>query len=345
MCAPPFFTTSGSTPAICQLTGTSKEKIQIKRKFKRLHDNKTRWWHIVSGDEGDLDKLEGEWEIVKLQTEWKLEKCFVDENFLRTQRLPSNLENCTCAMEGASSHSSDCILGSCRGSGPNCLMIMYFNAQSLLPKMDKLRALIGTQNPHIVCIVETWLSNDISDNEISLEGFQVLRLDRNRHGGGMLIFVHDSLVSKVVVAGPSSFELLIISVSNHVSTCKHHVGLLYHPPSSSVQCLVDLYNCLGSLEPSSYSSFVLIGDFNIDFYNPSYFLYSHLCNILSSFSLKQVVDGYTHSSPNGSVSCIDLALVSNMSQLRKCEVIPPLTDYDHGHSGLQVSMSWKEIHC
>ena len=100
-----------------------------------------------------------------------------------------------------------------------------FNAQSLLPKMD-------TQNSHIVCIVETWLSNDISDNEVSLEGYQVIHLDRNRHGGGILIFVHDSLVSKVVMAGPSSLELLIISVSNHVNTCKHHLGLFYRPPSS-----------------------------------------------------------------------------------------------------------------
>ena len=73
---------------ISQLTGNSKEKLQIKRKFKRLHDNKTRWWHIVSGDEGDLDKLEGEWEAVKLQTGWKLEKCFVDGNFLRNGDSP-----------------------------------------------------------------------------------------------------------------------------------------------------------------------------------------------------------------------------------------------------------------
>ena len=91
----------------------------------------------------------------------------------------------------------------------------------------------------------------------------------------MLLFVHDSHVSKVVMAAPSSLELLIISVSNHVNICKHHalIGLFYHPPSSSVQCLVHLYNCLGSLEPSCFSSFVLIWNFNIDFYNPSYFLY------------------------------------------------------------------------
>jgi len=58
----------------------------------------------------------------------------------------------------------------------------------------------------------------------------------------------------------------------------------------------------------------------------------------------QVVNGHTHVSPSGSVSCIDLALVSNLSQPKKCEIIPPLTDtdYDHGHSGLQVNLSWKD---
>ena len=66
-----------------QLTGNSTKKtLQIKRKFKRLDDNKTHWWHIVSGDEGDLDKLEGEWEAVRFQMGWKLKKCFVDGNFL-----------------------------------------------------------------------------------------------------------------------------------------------------------------------------------------------------------------------------------------------------------------------
>ena len=96
--------------------------------------------------------------------------------------------------------------------------------------MDKLRALVDAQKPQIVCIVESWLSDEISDNEISLDGYQVLRLDRNRRGGGITIFVHDSLVPRVVVAGPNNLELLIISVSNHVNTCKHHIGLYYRPP-------------------------------------------------------------------------------------------------------------------
>ena len=93
----------------------------------------------------------------------------------------------------------------------------------------------------------------------------MLRLDRNRHGGGIIMFVHESLVPKVVVARPNNLELLIISVTNYANTCKHHLGLFYRPPSSGVQCLENLYHCLGSLDPSCFSSFVIIGDFNIDF--------------------------------------------------------------------------------
>ncbi len=48
---------------------------------------------------------------------------------------------------------------------------------------------------------------------------------RNRHGRGIVMFVHNSLVPKVVVAGPNDLELLIISVTSYVSTCKHHLGL------------------------------------------------------------------------------------------------------------------------
>ena len=74
----------------------------------------------------------------------------------------------------------------------------------------------------------------------SLEGFQVLRFDTNRHGGGIIMLIHNSLVPKVVVAGPDNLELLIISVTNQVNTCKHHLGLFYRPHSSGVQCLDEL---------------------------------------------------------------------------------------------------------
>ncbi len=58
------------------------------------------------------------------------------------------------------------------------LNILYYNARSLVPKLDELALLIDTHNPDVVCIVETWLSDDIPDTEIGFPGFQVYRLDR-----------------------------------------------------------------------------------------------------------------------------------------------------------------------
>ena len=54
----------------------------------------------------------------------------------------------------------------------------------------------------------------------------------------------------------------------------------------------------------------------------------------------QVVPEPTHSSPNGSSSLIDLALVSDVSKLSSCIVIPPLSTSDH--NGLQLELKWKK---
>ena len=43
--------------------------------------------------------------------------------------------------------------------------ILYFNARSLLSKVDELRPLCALEKPHCVCVVETWVSQDISDIE------------------------------------------------------------------------------------------------------------------------------------------------------------------------------------
>ena len=34
-----------------------------------------------------------------------------------------------------------------------------------------------------MCIVESWMENEISDDEMSIDGYNVVRADRNRHGG------------------------------------------------------------------------------------------------------------------------------------------------------------------
>ena len=74
---------------ICQLTGSALDKVQVKRKYKKLRGNKIRWWHILSGSESDLEALDKKWEGVKVQTSWKLECCYIDANFLDKGKQPT----------------------------------------------------------------------------------------------------------------------------------------------------------------------------------------------------------------------------------------------------------------
>ena len=83
------------------------------------------------------------------------------------------------------------------------LRILYYNARSLLPKLDDLFVTIETHNfPDIVCIVESWLGHDVRDQEIAIPNYNIFRHDRNRHGGGVLIYVKDSYTTSVLPGAP-----------------------------------------------------------------------------------------------------------------------------------------------
>ena len=110
------------------------------------------------------------------------------------------------------------------------LSILYFNARSLLPKIDELRALSTAIQPHVICIVETWLDESIQDIELSVDNYNLVRLDRNRHGGGVLVYLIMSLSFNIVFSGSNDLELLVLSVS--VSSSVITLCTFYRPPST-----------------------------------------------------------------------------------------------------------------
>ena len=177
-------------------------------------------------------------------------------------RLPHLLLQC---MKGESSNPVPVPVPIPSQVSPNNFSILYFNARSILPKMDELRVMVAAQNPSIVCIVETWLCEVISDLEISLKNFQLVRLDRNRHGGGVLIYIHSSLTWDVLLRGPNDLEFLSLSISSPCNCFKHCISVLYRSPSFPVSFFDNFCTTLQFLSPHRFTSFVLVGDFNINF--------------------------------------------------------------------------------
>ena len=98
------------------------------------------------------------------------------------------------------------------------LNILYFNARSVLPKISELQLLTKLHQPAIICIVETRLSKEIPDGDLDIEGYQVVRSDRNRHGGGVLFYVSNAIACKVLPQC-DCLELLSIAITGN-NNCK-----------------------------------------------------------------------------------------------------------------------------
>ena len=146
-------------------------------------------------------------------------------------------------------------------------------------------AIVEVEKPDIICIVETWLSSEIEDNEVMIDNYQIIRQDRNRHGGGVFMYINSCLSVKVLSSGANSLELLIVSVSYVCNHFKYCISVFYRPPSSCIDIFDNLCTVLQNLHPSVFNNFVLIGDFNVNYFCTQSYLYKYLMNSFIPFSL------------------------------------------------------------
>ncbi len=48
----------------------------------------------------------------------------------------------------------------------------------------------------------------ISDSELRINGYNLVRWDRNRHGGGVMLYIRNTLSFCIVYNGPENLDLL-----------------------------------------------------------------------------------------------------------------------------------------
>ena len=121
---------------------------------------------------------------------------------------------------------------------------MYFNCRSLLPKIDELAALCIMNMPDVVCLAETWLCTDTLDTEIFIPNYSIVRLDRNRHGGGFAMYIKNSVSYNVVLYDSTGLEVIVVSLSK--SNFKLCLRVFYRPHLLFLIICVTFYSLLSS---------------------------------------------------------------------------------------------------
>ena len=80
----------------------------------------------------------------------------------------------------------------------NKLVIFHLNINSPSNKFDQLKLIIKNK-VDILVRTETKLDSSFPDSQFIIDGFrQPYRLDRNKHGAGVMIFVSVDIPSKLV---------------------------------------------------------------------------------------------------------------------------------------------------
>ena len=210
------------------------------------------------------------------------------------------------------------------------LKISHLNVRSLFPKIDEIRMLLKDQPVDIFTVSETWLNGSISDQELYVPGYSLVRQDRlQKKGGGSAVYVRDSIPFQPRPdLNENKTENCWIEI-NRPKAKKLLVCTCYRAPNTSLPVFID--NVTAALAKLSDDiELIILGDLNVDYGNKqkaNLLLKSKLQNFANLHNLDQLIECPTRVTVNNA-SLIDLIFVNNSHRVVNKGVIPlPLSDH------------------
>ena len=225
--------------------------------------------------------------------------------------------------------------------GPfNSLKFGHLNVRSLnnQDKFDELSLIIKDNNFHIFAISETWLSNDISNDNFNIVRYNsIMHLDRShRTGGGVALFSIDSiLLQRRYDLELPGLEFLWVEFS--VSGRNFLFGVCYRPPDNDSVLLVNFLNGLQFMLDKIRTlggnyTIIILGDFNAH-YNVQLPLNSseigkQLSNFITINGLEQLISEPTRVTSNTS-SILDLLITNCSNDFLNTGTLSSPQNFDH----------------
>ena len=222
------------------------------------------------------------------------------------------------------------------------LNFIYFNARSIRSKLTDLHDLLYSTTPNkIVCITETWLSQEFSSALIDPnQKFLIYRTDRNRKSpsGGVCIMVEKKLKSAKIEVNSSGLfdDVEMVACSLMLGSFTMHISCVYLAPNLTPEDFVIGINCLNSFYNSNVPQ-VTVGDFNqskIDWNNmtsPTDIKCEALLEFCQSNGLSQLV---TESTRDRNI--LDLVFTNDSQMISTLHITEPFSTSDHNSISFQI---------
>ena len=162
-------------------------------------------------------------------------------------------------------------------------------------------------------ISETKLDYSFLEQQFHIEGFNILfRLDRNRYGGGLLLYLCNDIIGVPLKGYVFSDSIEAFSIEILLKSCKWLKCCSYNP--NRIRVATHLGEIGKTLDTCSakYENTMLMDDFNVEFAETNMKVF---CN---KYNLKSLNKEITCLKNVDKPSCIDLFLASGLKCFEDC---------------------------
>ena len=142
---------------------------------------------------------------------------------------------------------------------------MHLHINSLLSKIDELREMAKVQKAAIIGITESKLDDTVLEGEVEIEGYKIIRSDRNRNGGGGACHSRSDINFKERKDFTTDIENIFLDIL--LPKLKPIlVGIVYRPPDQP-GFLHKLSSCIAKARTFDSHEAYILGDININLVN------------------------------------------------------------------------------
>lgn len=224
------------------------------------------------------------------------------------------------------------------------LTISHININSITStgRLDELDIFTSMNAVDIVCLTETKLDSLVHPSLYTLDHYHnPLTNHRDRHGGGVAIYVKDTIaVKRLPHLEQPNIEWIWCLVKTGNSTLV--ISNVYLPPNLSSSQHADFLEKLNESVAQSQAlnpdCIVILGDMNAgnNYLCPQFTNHSplnpfelKLQDEIAGLNMQQIITVPTRYSNNNTANLRDLIVISNPSVVKESGVLPPFSKIDH----------------
>ena len=174
----------------------------------------------------------------------------------------------------------------------------------------------------IFLVSESKLDSSFPDDQFSIPGYQIVRKDRDRNGGGLLLYINEDIPFKIIQNSSLLPTLEVLPIGIKLGRFTFLLTGLYKPPSVSEKELLLHLNKTHNFFSTKYENITLIGDFNMQPGNKNLKDFCDL-NQLEHLILKPTC--YKGKTP----STIDLIITNHKASFMKSDTCETIRRYIH----------------